>query len=167
MDYNEIRSLLKKYWAGETDIKEEEILKMFFLTQTDLPKDLKPAKKLFQYYKMQSETPELKEDLTVKVRNVWRKEEQSNNTILLWIRKIKYAAVLILFFIPGYLIIQKNYRQKISTAQMDTFADPKKAIEETEKALMFLSKNMNDGLDKVRSLKAFNDAQKSVIEIKK
>ena len=46
MDYKYIEQLLERYWACETSLQEESILRNFF-AQHDVPADLKPYQSIF------------------------------------------------------------------------------------------------------------------------
>ena len=46
MDYKYITQLLDRYWAAETSIEEERILRAFF-SQTEVPEELKQYRSLF------------------------------------------------------------------------------------------------------------------------
>lgn len=48
MDYKYIEQLLERYWQGETTLQEETILKTF-LSQPDIPEDLRKYSALFTY----------------------------------------------------------------------------------------------------------------------
>lgn len=49
MEYNEIRRLLERYLDAETTLAEEETLRRYFTSATDLPEDLKYAAPMFAY----------------------------------------------------------------------------------------------------------------------
>jgi hypothetical protein len=71
---------------------------------------------------------------------------------------LKYAAILIPLVIAGYLFYQDAQKDApLIYTKGDTFKDSEKAIAETEKALMILSKNLNDGLEKAQSIKVFSE----------
>ena len=48
MDYKYINQLLERYWAAETTLEEEKILRTFF-SQAEIPAELKPYQSLFAY----------------------------------------------------------------------------------------------------------------------
>lgn len=48
MDYKYINQLLERYWAGETSLEEEQILRSFF-SQPNVPDELKQYRCLFIY----------------------------------------------------------------------------------------------------------------------
>lgn len=65
MDYKYIEQLLERYWAAETSLEEEQILRAFF-RQKDLPEALARYKDLFAYEQEQG-AEELNEDFDRKV----------------------------------------------------------------------------------------------------
>lgn len=48
MDYKYINQLLERYWAAETTLEEEKILRTFF-SQAEIPAELKSYQSLFAY----------------------------------------------------------------------------------------------------------------------
>ncbi len=162
MDYDKLRDLIAKYWAGETELLEEKQIKDFFSEAFDLPEDLEIERKIFTYFQGEANSPALKEDLTTRLRSQWSKTlEKPVKKISIWKEVLQYAAIVLPLMIIGYFIIQKDKAQTVTTYQTDTFDDPKKAIAETEKALVLLSKNMNDGLGKMQELKMFEEVKNS------
>lgn len=162
MDYDNIRTLLKKYWEGETNLWEEKSLKEFFCQAVNLPEDLETGRDLFCYYKQENNSAMLTDDMTAKLRQHWGAEsQQTAKKIPVWRQALKYAAVLVLMFLLGYIFIYKDKGTKTAAVQTDTFTDPQKAIAETEKALLLLSKNMNDGMSKIEALEFFDKIKQS------
>ena len=54
MDYKYIDQLLERYWAAETTLEEEKILRTFF-SQADIPAELEKYQSLFAYESMAAE----------------------------------------------------------------------------------------------------------------
>jgi hypothetical protein len=153
MDYNGIRKLLEKYWAAETDVSEEKILKDFFISHTDIPDDLLTEKHLFLTFHEESTSPVLNEDLSIKLRSHLRK-----NTIPLWKTALKYAAVLLVISITGYFLLpNKRNKADRSIVIEQTIKDEKEAMKEVNTALMMLSENMKDGLENVKQLEILKE----------
>lgn len=50
IDIGQLRSLLEKYFEGETSSCDEEILKQYFASQSDIPQDLEYARGMFGYF---------------------------------------------------------------------------------------------------------------------
>ena len=65
MDYKYIEQLLERYWACETSLQEEQILRTFF-QQEDVPVHLKAYKAVFDVQQEQAE-PTLGEDFDVRM----------------------------------------------------------------------------------------------------
>lgn len=49
MEYNEIKRLLDRYFDGETTLDEEQTLRCYFSSATDIPADLRYAAPMFAY----------------------------------------------------------------------------------------------------------------------
>lgn len=164
MDYNNIRALLEKYWAGESSLEEEEQLRHFFVThQQQLPPDLLEAASLFRYFaeEQEREWPEPAEGWPEPAPPV----RLQPVTVQLWQRWMQYAAVLLMVAGIGYSIQQFRYKQRqpaIAGLQRDTFNDPEQAYRETQKALQLLARNLNKGTEQVQKLQYFNEAAEKV-----
>ena len=153
MDYNEIRKLLEKYWAAETDVADEKILKDFFLNHTDIPADLLTEKQLFLTFHDDLNFPELNEDLSVRLRSRLRKQ-----SIPFWKTALKYAAVLLLILVPAYFIFENQTGKPTPSLVIEeTIKDKKEAMKEVHTALMMLSVNMKYGLDNVKQLEVLKE----------
>lgn len=66
MDYKYIEQLLERYWAAETTLEEEGILRTFF-SQKDIPAELEPYRTLFTYEMAESESHHLGEDFDARI----------------------------------------------------------------------------------------------------
>ncbi|MGB8192556.1 MAG: hypothetical protein WCF67_11590 [Chitinophagaceae bacterium] len=160
MDYDKIRALLKKYWDGDTDLSEEQELKSFFAEHTDLPEDLKTEAGLFGYYRQEVSRPVLSEDITTKLRAQWANEKKSVfNKASFGRGLLRYAAVLAPLVLIGYFVVREKKVEERIVIQTDTFNDPQQAIAETEKALLLLSRNMNDGLSEMETIRGFEEVK--------
>ena len=65
MDYKYIEQLLERYWACETSLQEEQILRTFF-QQAEVPAYLMPYKAVFDVQQEQAE-PTLGEDFDARM----------------------------------------------------------------------------------------------------
>jgi hypothetical protein len=65
MDYKYIEQLLERYWACETSLQEEQILRTFF-QQAEVPAHLMPYKAVFDLQQEQAE-PTLGEDFDARM----------------------------------------------------------------------------------------------------
>ena len=66
MDYKYINQLLERYWAAETTLEEEEILRTFF-SQTLIPAELEQYRPLFVYEQVAKKTDVLGDDFDEKM----------------------------------------------------------------------------------------------------
>ncbi len=66
MDYKYIEQLLERYWACETTLQEEEILRTFF-SQEDVPAKLQKYRALFVYAQQEATQKVLGSDFDEKV----------------------------------------------------------------------------------------------------
>lgn len=69
MDYKYINQLLERYWAGETSLEEEQILRSFF-SQPNLPDELKQYRCLFIYEQTEPATDVLGDDFDEQLMSI-------------------------------------------------------------------------------------------------
>lgn len=152
MEYNEIRTLLNRYWEGETSLEEEDLLRSFYAeNQHNLPADLQEAAPLFGYFAAEAARElEAPKAIVVAMPRPWQH----------W---MKYAAVLLMaagltYSVQQYKTKQDHDKAALALNQEDTFNDPDKAYAATKKALELLAKNLNKGTAQVQKLSYFNEA---------
>ena len=75
MDYRYIEQLLERYWACETSLQEEQILRTFF-QQAEVPAHLMPYKAVFDLQQEQAE-PTLGEDFDARMLQMVDNDECS------------------------------------------------------------------------------------------
>lgn len=69
MDYKYINQLLECYWAGETSLEEEQILRSFF-SQPNVPDELKQYRCLFIYEQTEPATDVLGDDFDEQLMSI-------------------------------------------------------------------------------------------------
>ena len=69
MDYKYISQLLERYWAGETSLEEEQILRSFF-SQPNVPDELKQYRCLFIYEQTEPATDVLGDDFDEQLMSI-------------------------------------------------------------------------------------------------
>ncbi len=154
MDTDNIRQLLDRYYDGQTNEREEQELKDYFL-QDDVPPQWATDQRLFrQLYGADMPAIDGLEQRLSRQIDSWNRVEKATNrharTISLrWIAGI--AASLLLLFAIG-LLVDRQQKQAQYAVQQDTFDDPRDAYAETQKALMMFSKSINKGLNKVENV---------------
>jgi hypothetical protein len=66
MDYKYIEQLLERYWAAETSLEEEDILRAFF-SQKEIPAELEQYRALFVYEVTEKESQMLGDDFDERI----------------------------------------------------------------------------------------------------
>lgn len=156
MDDKEARTLLRKYYDGETDSLDEARL-MDFLSRDDIPADLSADRKLFAllYGIDRAKAPEDIERRMRRQAETWNMIERATarrerRQSLRWMSGI--AASLLVLTTLGILVRPADTPQaaahETGTEQRQyTQEEIEQARAVTELALMKFSKSMNKGLD--------------------
>lgn len=76
MDYKYIEQLLERYWAAETTLEEEGILRAFF-SQKEIPAELEQYRALFIYEAEQTESHILGDDFDARILAMIEEEPQA------------------------------------------------------------------------------------------
>lgn len=153
MDYNTIQILLKKYWEGETSLKEEKILFNYF-NQEIIDKRLIQYQSIFKYIKK-----EKKKELKTTLNNeLITKNIPKTIPINNW---KKWAAAASIILISGLFIWNYNISNNDKKmAQVKEIQDPEVAYQITKEALMLVSSKLNKGAktaaEKVHKVKEIN-----------
>jgi len=76
MDYKYIEQLLERYWAAETTLEEEGILRTFF-SQKEIPAELGQYRDLFVYESKEMESRHLGDDFDERILAMMKEESQT------------------------------------------------------------------------------------------
>ena len=123
MDYKYINQLLERYWNCETSLEEEGILRAF-LSQKDVPAELRQYQSLFAYQQMESKAKHLGADFDSKLLAIIDEEEPVKvkaRTITLTQRLmplVKAAAVVAIFLTLGNAAQESFQTNQTSPAGM-------------------------------------------------
>lgn len=166
MDFNTLLGLEEKYWAGETSLEEERILKSAALEKHP---GLSDELKALLGSTAKAADLELDADFDA---SFWDRVEAPvarKPFILQFANVLKYAAaVLVLLGITAVVwnlidrseTEQSNTSTEISAA--DTYEDPEIAFEQAKKALALASEKFNKGAEPMGEIKRFHSAQMSI-----
>lgn len=132
MVLNNIEKLLEKYENGETSLKEEQVLKNYFSSDTVAP-HLEMYKAMFTYF-LVNQQEQFTKDVSLKTKR---------NFNYKW---ISVAAVAVLML--GIYFNQPN--------DVGTINDPKLAFNEVSKSLAMISSHFNKGTSTVNYLNEVN-----------
>lgn len=116
MDYKYINQLLERYWACETSLEEENILRAFF-SQKDIPADLLKYQDLFAYVQEEKGAKTLGTDFDMRILSMIEEEEplQVKAKSITLTRRLmplfKAAAVVAMFLTLGNAA-QESFKNK-------------------------------------------------------
>lgn len=142
MELAKIESLLEKYLAAETTLKEESILKEYF-SQKIVPPHLEEYNSMFNFFTESS--------LNASTKTISLPQKKSNPII----RWLSVAAVLVLF-VSIYSVNQINKEKE----------EARFAYQETQKALNLISLNLNKGNNAIAQLQTFENTQNKIFKNK-
>lgn len=168
MEREQIKTLLEKYWEGETTLQEEEVLKHYF-ARSDVPEELRQEASFFQYLDLQKDKVALEDD---EILDMLRNEPQQkkNNHFRLYIENMAKVAAAILIVAVAVFFVHEDYKsrkEQMDPVLSDTFEDPQKAFEETKKALMLVSRQFNKGHKHAAKIGAFDDATDKIQDLER
>lgn len=161
MAYPDIAQLVEKYWQGETDLSEEQVLKEYFrANKSNLPDELKETASLFAYYDEETwqHAPLDNFSVTGKRRIPRKKYFPVLNPY--W----EYAALLLLLLGSIWLFYASPAKHPARPEIQDTYDDPREAMIATQKALEILANNLNKGKAEMSKLSLFDEAQRKVMK---
>ena len=155
MDFKQVEPLLDKYWAGETTLAEETVLKQFFQFG-NVPPHLLQYRELFL-----DEDEEINPELGAAFNQQIRAKlvQKTKKKPRVWLRIAAIGLVLIGLSVVAF---QTTLAPVELTAE-DTYSDPKEALEETKKAFALISTNWEKGETQANSLRNFDRTQQKII----
>ncbi len=159
MDSKQLEQLLEKYWNCETSLEEEKQLRGYF--QGEVPESLKETADLFRYFETQQANSVGGADFDVTIIKKIKHQKPEGKSVSMFFNYARIAAGLIVVVTATYFVrqeVRKAYPPEI----VDTYSDPKLALEETKKALMMISKGFNKAQKEAGKIKAFNEAEEKL-----
>jgi hypothetical protein len=169
----EIRKLLDRFYAGETSLKEEQILQEFF-NSPSIPEELMPDRDLFRSLGNAGESVAVPEDLNQKILDtIDQQERKVVRTRRISVFSLSGLAAGLLVVIALYVgYFREDGSGRLASNQMtDTFEDPQDAYEEAKRTLAYVSAKLNSGTSELEHVKkasqAASDPLKSLSKINK
>ncbi|PWH83142.1 hypothetical protein DIS18_00895 [Algibacter marinivivus] len=135
MVLNNIEKLLEKYENGETSLKEEQVLKNYFTSDTVAP-HLEMYKPMFAYF-LGNQQEQFTKDVPLKTKTIFNYK---------WI-SVAAVAVLMLGFYFG---------TSFGNTDLGTYEDPQLAFNEFSKSMEMISTKFNKGASTVSYLNEVN-----------
>ena len=143
MDYKELKKSVDKFFNGETNLKEEQVLKAYFKNSKDIPPDLLYAKELFCHFISESQE-------TTDMPAVKKGKRISAGYVLSGIA----ASIIVIF---GFLYFTGKENETVyAYVNGIPVTDEDQALKETYKAFNLISKHLNRGTKDLNYLNKFN-----------
>jgi hypothetical protein len=163
MDSNKIEALLNKYWNCETSLEEEQQLRDYF-KQGNIPEQLKEAASLFRYFELQKKKS--LNDVAFDSQ-VLSKTRPAGKGVMMKVvyNSMRIAAGLLVVVMAVWFIrerVRSTDTETATTEVVDTYDDPKIALEETKKALLMISKSFGRAKEETKKINILNDAQQEI-----
>jgi hypothetical protein len=163
MDSNKIEALLNKYWNCDTSLEEEQQLRDYF-KQGNIPEQLKEAASLFRYFELQKKKS--LNDVSFDSQ-ILSKTRPAGKGIMMKVvyNSMRIAAGLLVVVMAVWFIrerVRSTGTDTATTEVVDTFDDPKIALEETKKALLMISKSFGRAKEETKKINILNDAQQEI-----
>lgn len=143
MDYN-VKSLLEKYWEGESTLEEEQQLREYFKQKTVAP-EFEQYRNLFNYFGNQKNVS-MDGDIKLEQPEEFLPKRKSTNVVsMIW----KVAAAIALL-VGAYTIYNNvNTIQPKAIVWEDTYDSEEEALAKAKEVLLLVSRKMKKGTDKV------------------
>ncbi|TAL67894.1 MAG: hypothetical protein EPN82_12475 [Bacteroidetes bacterium] len=165
MNESKIDELLDKYFEGETSLGEEKLLKEFY-SRPVIPEQYEKYAGHFRFLSLESDEISDIDFYEISFDEINKPKIYKTELI----NKIGYtitavaavAAILIMAYIQYSSIPNKNLR--LDYLKYDTYKNPEIAYKETKKTLLYVSEEMNKGMEQLEKLSEFD---KSMNELEK
>jgi len=156
MDSKKLEELLQKYWDCETSLEEEQQLREYF--RNEKGSEGNEAATLFHYFEQQKNNA-VSEQFDKEVLGQLKKPKgRVTNLIQTSLRIAAGVAVLVV----AVFFVRQEIRKSDPLAMEDTYDDPQKALEETKKALMMISKGFGRAEQQAKKINLLNEAQEKI-----
>jgi hypothetical protein len=139
MVLNSIDKLLEKYENGETSLKEEQVLKNYFTSDTVAP-HLEMYKPMFDYF-LVNKQEQFTKDVPLKTKRIFNYK---------WISVAAVAVLLLGFYFNEPIV--SSYEEYA----YGTYSNPEEALNELENSLAMISSHFNKGTSTVSYLDEMN-----------
>lgn len=163
MAYNELKALLKKYYNGETSLREEGRIRRL-LKHKSIGSEFDIERQIFGVFDKMNKESEPPASLDSDILEAIDAKRKSRP--IRWIRQpIRWvtAAAACLFF--AFFISQQFDIQEVKI--VDTYKDEKKAYKATKRVLGFVSGKLNAEALKLKELSAINENLSHLDNLKK
>ncbi len=157
MEYNNIKDILGKYWAGETDLQEESTLKNYF-SSADVHPSLTQYKPLFSYFQEAKEEVHLDSIEAAVMEQIQHKAVPTQAKVISLGRILKVAAAVLVLMGATYFVYDNMGTGGSEVAETNSLPSPiedriknyqadeaKEAYLELKAALALVSNKIDNG----------------------
>lgn len=161
MDSNKIDELLNKYWNCETSLEEEQQLREYF-RGNQIPEQWKETAPLFRYFDAHKKKT-LNDGAfdAALMKKINTPPPSKGKVVRIFYNTLRIAAGVSVLVVATFLV-RNEIRETTPQEMVDTYDDPKLALEETKKALMMISKSFGTAEEKAKKINMFNEAQQQI-----
>ena len=159
MDLNKIDALLERYWNDETSLEEEEQLRDYF-RRDGVPEAYRETANLFRYFDTQKKksVDDAGFDAAVLEKTGMPKRGKMIRLVYNAMRIAAGVAVLMM----AVWFVRREVRETTPPEIVDTYDDPRLALEETKKALLMISKSFGRAEEETKKINLLNDAKEEI-----
>ncbi|MCM1108195.1 MAG: hypothetical protein NC388_03940 [Clostridium sp.] len=149
MDYKYIEQLLERYWAGQTSLNEENILRMFF-EQEDVPVHLQRYKSLFKDYALLAQIrPDESLDKRLNTIDAQRPVVKAHRiTYMQRLSPLYKAAAVVAITLTLGNAAQSSFQPEEEeynySSYQDSYSSPEAAYRQVSDALKLVSERLNE-----------------------
>ena len=168
MDLKKIKTLLEKYYNGETTLDEENLLRDYFVgdqVDDELIAERDPF--LYQMYEIsnQDNIEDFSDEIwkNIQNQNINKKLKNNNLTYIL----LRIAASIII--IVGFMVLLKDNHQmgiKKNIQFTDTYNNPEIAYKQAKETLLYVSAMLNHGTNYLEPVEKLNEGTKELSKLK-
>lgn len=158
MDSKRLEELLQRYWECQTSLEEEKELRDYFCNEP-VPEQWKEASTLFHYFEKQRQLT-LNGNFEESV--VSRIKAPKGRMMTLVQISLRIAAGVAVVLAAIFFVRQEIRKDSNELVFEDTYDDPKKALEETKKALLMISKGFGRAEAQAKKINLINEAQEKI-----
>src|SRR5690606_22732800 len=158
MDSKELERLLEKYWACETTLEEEQMLREYFRT-TPATEATRDAAVMFAYFDMQRTRQLDDASLDERIANMAKPKVRP---LIRFVHNGLRIAAGIAVLVAAVWLVHDEIRENTPQEMLDTDSDPELAFEETKRALLIIARGFGAAEEQARKLDLFNEAQQKI-----
>lgn len=158
MDLKKIKTLLERYYNGDTTSAEEKILREYFSSDS-IDKEFVADKDIFLYQIHENEKVDNMPDISNEIWNNLNKNKEGrlrkdNNLRYILLR---IAASIIILTGSFFLLKNQVFNKNRNIQFTDTYDNPELAYQQAKETLLYVSAILNNGADYLEPIQKINE----------